>query len=63
MMQQLKTFQKYAEKTGKIDIAKKYENSYKLVQGIHKERKGLIRDNGERDAFFDNLERSLSSFK
>jgi hypothetical protein len=60
---QLETFEKYAMKIGKDDIAKKYRITKNFISEILKQRKSAVKDTSKRDKMLDNIKNWMSYFE
>jgi hypothetical protein len=61
VLMQCKAFGKYAESKGQLEIARKYENTQAIIEGVmnEKKEKRIVSDSGERDDVFVSLEIAL----
>ena len=59
---QLRVFKDYAKKINKRDIEATYEKVIGIVEEILAEKKKLIKDTGERDSVFYDMESNLKLF-
>ncbi|MEK7180717.1 MAG: hypothetical protein AAB738_00050 [Patescibacteria group bacterium] len=62
ILMQLRVFKDYAKKIKKTDIGATYEKVIGIVEEILEEKKKLIKDTGERDSVFYDMESNLRHF-
>lgn len=60
---QLKAFERYAERTGKAEVAKIYGRERKLVEKILSQKSRELKDDGDRDSVFYAIGRQLNAFR
>jgi len=62
MIIQLETFEKYALKCGKEDLAKVYRDNCETLKQIKAEKEKVLPDTGERDHIFGNIKKEMDNF-
>ena len=62
MIIQLETFEKYALKCGKEDLAKVYRDNCETLKQIKAEKEKVLPDTGERDHIFENIKKEMDNF-
>ena len=62
MIIQLETFERYALKCGKNDLAKVYHDNSETMKQIKAEKEKVLADTGERDHICDNIKKEMNNF-
>lgn len=59
---QLESFEEYAEKCDKPEIAEIYRKSHKIIMEIYEQKEATVNDTGERDSMFEEIKRAMDDF-